>query len=257
LRRNRLEIVLLLIFVSVFIFGSCGESLEDPNPPSRPHWVEKSAPEDSIEHGIDADPIDDCIFLEWHPNSDDDISAYQIYRAENKASAKFTLLVKVDAFSTFGGDTIYIDDSVELNKIYYYYLLAVDQAGNKSEPSDTIRYGLIQKPDLYYPLIEISEKDPQFNQFEWHDFTSLSYQYIIRVEKIFPSEVIWIYRFNRRNYADSFQSMLFDDNKTASERELTAGTSYRWRVDAIYLVDPSDIDISGSESPWGYFSIQR
>ncbi|PIS27535.1 MAG: hypothetical protein COT43_09895 [Candidatus Marinimicrobia bacterium CG08_land_8_20_14_0_20_45_22] len=251
--RKILEIVLSLILISVFILDGCGDSLEDPTPPSRPQWVEKSAPEDSIEHGIDADPIDDYIFLEWHPNSDDDISAYKIYRAENNASAKFSLLADVDAFSTFGGDTIYIDDSVELNKIYYYYLLAVDQAGNKSEPSDTIRYGLIQKTDLNYPLIAITEKRPRF---EWHDFTSFSYQYIIRVEKLSPLEVIWIYRFNKTNYADTFQSMLFDNNNTASEHELTAGTSYRWRVDAIYLVDPSDRDISGSESQWGYFSIK-
>jgi len=254
LRCNRKIIVLLFAFIPALLFDSCGESLEDPTPPARPQWVEKSAPEDSVEHGIDADPIDDYIYLEWHPNSDEDISAYKIYRAEGKSSAKFTLLTKVDAFSTFGGDTIYIDDSVELNKIYHYYLLAVDQAGNKSEPSDTIRYGLIQKPDLNYPLIlNISETRPEF---EWHDFTSFSYQYIIRVEKIFPSEVIWIYRFNKTNYADTFQSMVFDINNTASEYELTAGTYYRWRVDAISEVDPFEIDVSGSESQWGYFSIQ-
>ena len=242
------------------IITGCGESIEDPEPPLTPRWVEKSAPEDTLERGIDAYESGDGIFLEWYQNPDEDISGYKIYRADVSPDNDFKLLVDVNAFGIGGEDTSFTDNSVNFNVDYFYFLKAYDQAGNKSPRSDTIRYGIVEKVGLNYPSGEISDINPVF---EWQDFYHYSSnEYLIRVEKIYPKEVIWISRMSPPNYGDYLQSISFNNDGMAQQNELTDGVSYKWRVDIIageYYIERDSlwIEISGSESYWGYFSIKQ
>lgn len=68
-------------------------------------------------------------------NPEKDIAGYRIYRSTNpnQSKSEWTLLtpelLKVNTFQ---------DTKVESGKTYYYYLVAIDKAGNISEPSEII-----------------------------------------------------------------------------------------------------------------------
>ncbi|HEV8203239.1 MAG TPA: hypothetical protein VGP98_03310, partial [Pyrinomonadaceae bacterium] len=66
-------------------------------------------------------------------NKETDIAGYNIYRStdpdlpkQNWTRLNATLLTR----------TTYQDDKVESGKTYYYYIVAVDKAGNVSPPSE-------------------------------------------------------------------------------------------------------------------------
>jgi hypothetical protein len=66
-------------------------------------------------------------------NLEADVAGYNIYRStdSNLPKDKWTKLN-----STLLTRTTYLDDNVEAGKTYYYYVTAIDQAGNVSNPSD-------------------------------------------------------------------------------------------------------------------------
>ncbi len=244
-----------IIFIGCILLVSvqCGKDIEDPVPPSTPVWVEKTAPESPVESGIDADPLGDYIVLQWHKNPDNDISGYELYRTSVSSDSGFDHIADIDVFTSSGVDTFYIDDSVRLETNYFYYLRAFDIAGNKSPRSDTIRYQIIEKVDLTEPLGNIQELKPIF---KWYDFSTVSYEYVIKIINIKTKEVIWISRLSRPNYGDLTQSVRYNFDNQAIQASLNSGSSYQWRVDAIALVDRNNVDLAGSESFWGYFATE-
>lgn len=251
--RNRIFYFFIMpVFLMIFVFR-CGESIEDPDPPARPLWVAKSAPTDTIESGIHPYNDGNGILLEWHPNLEEDISGYRLYRTGEDIENKFALIADINAFKISGADTFFVDDSVQLNIDYFYYLKAYDQAENKSEPSDTIRYRLIEKAEPLKPLGTIYNYTPEF---EWYDFTRDAYEYVIRVEIFSPREVIWISRIRRPNYTDFFQKISYNSDGSAVLHSLESGTMYQWCIKSISLVDNRNFDIAGSISIWGYFTIE-
>lgn len=68
-------------------------------------------------------------------NPEKDIAGYQIYRTLNTALPKseWQLLTK-ELLTT----NIFQDTKVESGKTYFYYIIAVDKAGNASEPSEIV-----------------------------------------------------------------------------------------------------------------------
>ncbi len=236
----------------IFVYR-CGESIEDPDPPARPLWAVKSAPTDTIESGIRPYNDGNGILLEWHPNLEEDISGYKLYRTSENIENKFALIVDINAFKISGADTFFIDDLVQLNIDYFYYLKAYDQAENKSERSDTIRYHLIKKAEPLKPSGTVNNYTPEF---EWYDFTSVTDEYVIRLETLSPREVIWISRISKPNYTDFFQKISYNSDGSAVLDSLESGTAYQWCIKSISLVDDRNFDIAGSISNWGYFTIE-
>lgn len=244
---------ILFTFIIVLFIG-CGESIEDPDAPSAPVWVEKSDPTDPIAHGIRPYHDGNGIVLEWHPNLEDDISGYKLYKTEADIDNKFILAVDINAFSLSGADTFFVDDSVKFNVNYYYYLKAYDQAGNKSNPSDTIQYFLIDKVEPRKPTGTLNS---QPTLFEWNDFSNLQPECVIWLENFETHNVIWISRFTTPNYGDFSQSKIFNFDGSAEPGTLASGQWYRWCIKAIVQVDPyTNIDISGSVSDWAFFIIE-
>lgn len=80
-----------------------------------------------------ATPTTISIFFATNPEKD--VIGYRIYRSEdaNLDKAKWELLTR-EILTT----NTYQDSRVESGKTYYYYLTAVDKAGNVSEPSDVV-----------------------------------------------------------------------------------------------------------------------
>lgn len=237
------------------ILERCGETIEDPDAPGAPLWVSQSEPTDSRPRGIRPYNEGDGIFLEWHPNPEEDLSGYKLYRAAytelDESEGEFTLIADINAFSLGGTDTSFIDDLVQFSTDYHYYLRAYDQAGNKSISSDTIRFSLIPKTDPLTPTGQLS--DLQKN-FEWYDDTKSASEYIIFLETVTPRNDIWISRFSRPNYTDSFQSKPFNFDGNAAA--LISGQNYRWCVKAIAYIDNFGHMWRGSISNWAYFSLE-
>lgn len=82
------------------------------------------------------------IKIQWFaPIGSENIKYYELYRSERYKS-KPDLIQKID-------NTEYADRDIELDKAYYYYVIAVDNEGNKSRPSVVDNAKAISKPRIY------------------------------------------------------------------------------------------------------------
>jgi len=81
-----------------------------------------------------ANPGDDQLTLAWDPVDDADLAMYKIYRGKNTWSINLLDSVSVSATP----DTVYVDNVVDNDTMYYYYVIAVDSAGQVSGNSDTV-----------------------------------------------------------------------------------------------------------------------
>jgi len=73
--------------------------------------------------------------LFWPANPERDVAGYNIYRSTDPKLPKPDWL-KLNR--TLYERTTYQDEAVETGTRYYYYLTAVDTAGNESQPSDVV-----------------------------------------------------------------------------------------------------------------------
>ncbi len=121
-------------FIRAVSVGSDGERVEslssnsieitprDTFPPSSPDSITVAAAPNII-----------SIFFAINPEKD--VVGYRIYRTTepNLPKADWTLLTE-DILKS----NTYQDKKVEFNKTYYYYIIAVDKFGNKSQPSKVV-----------------------------------------------------------------------------------------------------------------------
>lgn len=75
------------------------------------------------------------ISLFWPANPELDVAGYTIYRSTdpNLPRKKWTKLTP-----TLYARTTFADENVEAGKTYYYYITAIDTAGNESPPSEVV-----------------------------------------------------------------------------------------------------------------------
>ncbi len=74
------------------------------------------------------------IALFWAANPEADIAGYLLYRSTDPNRPKPWPLLTPEVY----GKTTFTDQNVETGKTYYYYVVAVDNAGNRSEPSEVV-----------------------------------------------------------------------------------------------------------------------
>ena len=117
--------------VSLGAEGNPVESLDSNTFPLSQDDTYRPSPPERL--SIGASPGKLSLF--WVANSEPDIAGYLIYRSTDQSLPQnaWTLLTQaVYAKTTF------TDENVESGKVYHYYLIAVDNAGNKSLASEVV-----------------------------------------------------------------------------------------------------------------------
>jgi hypothetical protein len=245
----RFLIKALLTFNFAFLISNCGLDVEDPTSPSPPAWVQKSLPEEWPERGIDAHESGG-IFLEWEHSINEDIVAYNIYRATwydfNDSIGIYDLLAVLELESTL--DLEYIDMRAHHRTRYSYKLKSRNGSDNLSRYSDSLSYSLL-------PSVLSNSIDPNGANDTLEAERQLSWSYgsamemedycltILTVENEFISRE----RLLPRNYVAGTHSW-----QIPIASELEPGQVYKWRVDtgADYV---HGYETSGSESIWADF----
>ncbi len=80
--------------------------------------------------GLVAEPGDRKVLLTWTPNQEVDIAGYRIYRSTDNSS--FELIENLYPSAN------YTDTGLDNGETYYYRILAVDAAGNTSDPTVSV-----------------------------------------------------------------------------------------------------------------------
>jgi len=99
----------------------------------------EAAPEDAYPPaaptGLSIGPAPGRLSLFFAANSESDLAGYLIYRSTDPDLPKnrWTLLT-----AAVSNRTTFTDENVDPGKTYYYYVIAVDAAGNKSQPSEVV-----------------------------------------------------------------------------------------------------------------------
>jgi len=244
-------LTLRLLFILNFslIIITCGLDVEDPSPPSPPIWVQKSLPQEWPERGIDAHESGG-IYLEWVPNSENDIMAYHLYRAMhlnlNDSTSDFEKIQILDVDDGF--TCKYVDVQLERRKSYIYKLKSENGSGALSESSQSVTYTLLPAPNS-------NDMVPNGLAIELHQNAPLSWICVIGVEV--EDYIITILT---ENDDLVIRLQIIPGNYTGSreywrappELPLIVNQVYKWRIDygAHYV---NGLDLSGSESAWARF----
>ena len=72
--------------------------------------------------------------LFWSASPEPDVAGYLLYRSTDPNAPKPWTLLTPAVYTK----TTFTDQNVEASKTYYYYVIAVDNAGNKSQPSEVV-----------------------------------------------------------------------------------------------------------------------
>lgn len=198
-----------------------------------PKFVSKTPDTAFVEHGIDAIPEADAIFLEWYSPRDSRIAATRIFRLTpgNKA---FRQIAEVAV-----PETTYVDFDVAIQERYSYYLAFAGKSDlGLSATSDTVHYSLLPKPfDLRVSL----GVRPTFS---WQYSETPPPGYLIRVESRDGDQLLWL---TQVVSYDSFIRIGYNFDNSAPVDSLDRRVGFRWRVDVL----GTDL-FSGSESNWEY-----
>ena len=86
------------------------------------------------------------IRLVWNANTESDLEGYIIYKSETP-NFYITEVLPVDSIST----TVYIDETVDINKMYYYRITAYDRGGWEGAPTGVVGDIALPAPALAEP----------------------------------------------------------------------------------------------------------
>jgi len=248
--RQRFVSLPMLFLLSVLILTACpGVDIEDPTPPSKPEWVQKSLPEEWPERGIDAHESNG-IYLEWELNYDEDIVTTTIYRAtwfeHNDSLGEYMYLAHI--MQKASPATEYLDIWAYPGNTYYYKLRAKDASDNLSQFSDSVGYRLLT-PVAVEKMIPNGKSDTLAS----NRYLSWVYHYSVEMEDYVitlltdSNELLWRENLQPGNYTGGRENWIIPQ-----EIALNSGSNYKWRIDtgADYK---NSIERAGSESPWATF----
>jgi len=248
--------ILYLVLIIVFFQMACNPNNEGKlPPPAEVLMVDKFTDLGVIEHGIDAVPEKDGIYIEWYLLQDPDVTSYNIYR-KSKNELIFSRLTSIpveNIISPFDTVFSYIDsaniilDTSEF--VYYYYVTASNRDGVEGPVPDSLlkhRYMLNMKPETQNINNINSGEQPVFS---W-DFLSepVPYYFIIRIENEVADTLVWTRRFVN---SELDRAIDFDLSTVSNPPLFQSGSIYRWRIER---VGPDSL-YSGSESKWKTFSV--
>ncbi|MFH1941829.1 MAG: hypothetical protein ABIL68_06965 [bacterium] len=233
----RLRLSFFLLFVVIFAIFKCTKILDSVvGEPVRVVLIPSISDTCRYERGMDAVPEGDAILIAWIPSGEENVTEYEIYRGSRK-DAVYTQIARVQV-----PDSTYLDYRVTLDTRHYYYLLAVNDEGIRSEPSDTLNYKLIRKSTGLLPVGVTTIAKPVFS---WHDpNTPQKAFYVIRLMESATKQVVWL-SLIPSSYSGDRETVQFNHDGTAHIDSLGADIDYQWRVDVV-----GSEDCSGSESEW-------
>lgn len=241
----------LLILISGFLLAGLMQCQKDSNispPPGKVRLVPKTPEGSPVEHGIDAVPDENGIYLEWYPNVEKNLGGYVIYRSE-EIDRNFVQITKISRAATGTIDTSFVDTTVALNRRYYYFVRAFDDLDQFGEASDTVTYKLWVKPILSSPVGVIS--NPGTVKFVWDfDANFIPNEFVFRLEKEGAEGFKNFFTKDSLFLDDYSPHQEWDVGKLTISPPLTTGT-YRWRIDPL-----GNEDFCGAESKWMVFVVQ-
>jgi fibronectin type 3 domain-containing protein len=113
-----------IAFIVVLLLSACErERIVDPGPDT----TAPLPPTGVVVEGA----RDGYIFIGWLPGSERDLRGYVVHRAEGDAGATFTV---IDTLTV----NFIIDEQRSYDTTYFYYITAIDDAGNESVASATV-----------------------------------------------------------------------------------------------------------------------
>jgi hypothetical protein len=238
-----------LLLFSFLNLQSCGLDLEDPTAPSPPVWVQKSLPEEWPERGIDAHESMG-ITLEWEPDPEYDIAAYQIFRAEYYRTLDsledYKMISREEVFSS--ASYRFVDNNVNVGNTYFYKLKAISLSENVSGYSDSLGYRLLQplSAGMLFPN-GIFQNLPANRILSWYPHYLNDIQNYCLTLLNSNEELIQRLILQPTSYLGGGESWRIPDDIS-----LASGTVYKWRLDLAgdYVLG---IETSGAESSWAYF----
>jgi hypothetical protein len=241
------------MFILLIIFSAnihcCGVDIENPTPPVKPQWVQKSLPEEWPERGIDAHESGG-IYLEWEPPKEESVAAYSIYRAEyyqlQDSTGEFEQIHYESTLSNIGFD--FVDEGVAVWTQYYYKLIAEDISGTRSKYSDSIGYSLL--PQLPMALMSPNGlfEPLSINQtLNWHNPGSTELEDFCVTILNHNNDLVIREIITPGDYIGGIESWQIPNSV-----DLVNGQIYKWRVDILAKYS-NDYETSGAESGWATF----
>lgn len=240
-----MKISFLLMILTLLLLGCTGEESlgVDTKPPNKPELVPhigdtgdggnfnipganyyNTHNPDFENNGIDAVMEGDWIKIQWYTLTDSDIDYLRIFRfsAQEYYNAIDTLnFAQIIGTVNYEEQIHYVDRTSDTDKNYFYFIEAIDEAGN-STLSDTTGYKLIAKPILISPVDYSSIQVQNINDviFEWlPSANAIQYKLLIFNEN---RELIW-------------QNTLLDMGYFSVDYDgplVDPGSTLTWRVDA-------------------------
>jgi hypothetical protein len=105
----------------------------------------------AIPSALQAQAGDGQVLLSWRANTEEDLLGYNLYRGLTSDASKAEKIT-----TSVITQTEYLDQGLENGKTYYYFITAVDQAGNESEKSEPVS----ATPQAQEPTVSFSDLTP-------------------------------------------------------------------------------------------------
>lgn len=224
-----------VIVISALAWLGCSTQGEENKGPAPPALLPPPDDWTVVEKGIDAVPESDAIQLDWLPPEGQEVAGYRLYRRAGQ-SGSFLLQKSFKAL-----DTTFVDADVKPEVRYFYFMTAIDQGGREGPPSDTVDYMLVPKAFNLHCTATLTPV------FRWHINTYPS-QYVLKLFDLSEESKVW-FSAVQSDFADLDEEVAYNWDSTAVTPMLSAGRTYRWRVDVVGTERNS-----GSESRWSRFT---